>query len=406
MNQVKQITALLLAMVVLFAPALAQEGATLAVVNGVSIPAADAQWDYQSQAALYEDSEAVEEELSALREQIASQYADEELMRQQAAAMGLDQFTEAETAELTAEAENQYESMVSYYMDYFARDEMSVEEVRSATVDYFDGEGYTLEGVLADLALGEVRERLYQAVTGSFQLSEQELTDYYNARVEAEKAEYEAEPYSFEFALFGESAVTYVPAGYRAVRSLLIRFTQEQVTEMYSLTARRDEARAALAQDSGDKEAKAALEQAEQEIAAIAETVLPSIREIQNKLSTGSLFDRMMANYNEDARMEVRPFSQQGYYLRADSMLWPQEYIEAAMALSEVGQVSEPVVTCNGVYLIEYLGEVAEGPVPLNSIRDRLLEEATDTRKAELFEATLASWREGAQIELYPDSLK
>ena len=399
----------LLLLAALCGAALAQEGtadAPLAVVNGVSVPASQYVQEYQAYTFMYTDAQGSEDSLAAIREQMAQQAADAELTRQMAAALGADQLTEAELAELAAEADTQYEAMITFYLDYFAEEGLTDEEVRARTEEYFAGEGYTREGILESAREQAVLDKLYQIVTKDVLVTDEDLDAYYQARVAADQAQFEEELYNFEFALFGEGVVTYVPAGFRAVKSLLIRFEPEDVTRMYELTAQRAELQAVLGEHPDDVQAKADLATVQGAIDAIADKVMPGVREIQDKLNAGAQFDRLMAAYNEDAQIEMKPFSETGYYVRENSLLWPEEYTAAALALTEPGEVSDPVITPNGVYLIEYLGEVPAGPVPLADIRERLLREAMDDGKARAYEAALENWREGAQIELYPDSLK
>lgn len=64
------------------------------------------------------------------------------------------------------------------------------------------------------------------------------------------------------------------------------------------------------------------------------------------------------------------------------------------MLLENVGDVSEPVVSGSGVHLIRYESDVTPGAVPLEQVRDALVEEALTTLQEEYYLQQLDAWVE------------
>ena len=81
-----------------------------------------------------------------------------------------------------------------------------------------------------------------------------------------------------------------------------------------------------------------------------------------------------------------------GYYVSADSTSWDTAFRDAAMLLSNVGDVSEPVLGMSGVHIIRYESDVTPGPVPLEDVRDQLYDEALAAAREENYAALLEGW--------------
>lgn len=376
-----------------------QQDRVLAVVNGVEVSVDGIEREFQDAAAFYRECGEPDEEIQALRESLAYEAVKSEVLRQKAVELGLDQFPQDEVDACRADAENQYESMLSYYMDYFAEDGLSEEEVRAQTVAYFEESGYTVDKVVSQQLDDIAQERLYEQVTQSVEMTEAELADYYAQRVESDRQEYTENPYAFEYALSGEGAVTYVPAGFRRVRALLVRFSDTDTIGMFELLQRREQL---LADEQSNQEELQAVEQEIEEATASTRAV---IAEIQERLKAGEDFMTLMQQYNEDASAETEPFASEGSYVNSDSVVWPAEFVQAAMALQNPGDVSQPVTVYYGMYLIYYEGEAQEGPVALEKVHDALMQEAMDSKKQQTYEEQIVRWYDEASIELHLESL-
>ena len=80
--------------------------------------------------------------------------------------------------------------------------------------------------------------------------------------------------------------------------------------------------------------------------------------------------------------------------------------IDAAFALTNPGDISEPFRMNGGVCIIEYLGEVTPGEISIDTMYDTISQEALEYARAEAYEAQVNKWIDEAEIKYYPERMK
>ena len=106
-------------------------------------------------------------------------------------------------------------------------------------------------------------------------------------------------------------------------------------------------------------------------------------------------------SYNTDVAPEDA-----GYLLHADSVLWDATFLEAALALEQPGDGSEPVITSAGVHIILYAGDEPAGPLALTQEKQDLLRQAAlADKQAQALEALVGQHRSNYEIETHPEWL-
>ena len=79
----------------------------------------------------------------------------------------------------------------------------------------------------------------------------------------------------------------------------------------------------------------------------------------------------------------------------------PSSFSLAAMALEKVGDVSPKTKGASyGYYIIKYVGDAAEGPIPLDEVKESLSESLLTTKQNETYDSTLAKWVEEADFKV------
>ena len=114
----------------------------------------------------------------------------------------------------------------------------------------------------------------------------------------------------------------------------------------------------------------------------------------------------MIDQYGEDAGMKDASIRARGYAIAENSPLWAQDVRAAAMALAKVGDVSDPVRTGDGVCIVKYIGDVAEGAVPIDEIRSALTDLATENAKTAAYDAQISAWVSEADPAYYPERMQ
>ena len=314
---------------------------------------------------------------------------------------GFDVFTEEELAEIEAAANEEYQS---YYqmIDTFvmASSELTGDERKAAIDAEMGNYGFpTYDTLVEDKKYTLKVEKLVDELTKEITVTEEDVAAEYAARVEEDKAVYTADPAQYGSAVLNGAAPYYAPAGYRTVKHILVTFGEEDQAKIDELQLTISEKQA----DASEEE----MEQLNAELAAAQETAYtnlqPVIDEINAKLAEGADFDALIAEYNQDPGMND---GSEGYLVSAENNDWVTEFKDAAMALAAVGDVSEAVRSSYGIHIIRYQGDVAEGEIGLETVREALTEEVLANKQTTHINDLMTEWMDAAEVKVYEKELK
>ena len=113
-----------------------------------------------------------------------------------------------------------------------------------------------------------------------------------------------------------------------------------------------------------------------------------------------------MTEYGCDTALEEEPLRSEGYYISDNSYVNSVEYVEGAMMLEQPGQVSAPLRSMFGVHLVEYIGDVTPGEVPLADVVDAIRAAALSEKQDAYFEQHRQALLEAANVHYYPERLR
>ena len=334
-----------------------------------------------------------EETMTAMLKQFALQTGVENaVMNLKLTELGL-ALTEDEKAAATAEAKEQWDATIEDGLAYYGITEESTEEERASTqlsvLAELESMGYTEESYTADSLLYAAYDKLYAYITKDIAVTEAEITEYYNALVENDKAVYENDAAAYEqtqsmnqlAAMYGMTDyitdIYYKPAGYRLVTHILLEADEELLTAYADLQATYEEQQSTLEEGGEVTETLVTAEEVENARLAILANVQPTVDEINQKLAAGATFAELILQYTTDPGMQDAESIAAGYEVHMDSTNWVTAFRDQAFTVSNIGDVTAPVVTDYGVHILQYVADVPSGPVEL-----------TDDLKATL-EATL-----------------
>ena len=356
------------------------------------------------------------------------------VLEKKAADLGLDVLSEEEVDEAV-------ESTYTIYFDSvkstdFADTELEGEELDAAVEAKMVEYGYSTREEIAQYETdNKVLEKVRAEAVKDVTVSEEELQEAYNTHVESAMTTYGNSPSSYGTDVQNGSTIYYVPAGYRYVKHILIEFTDEdsqaisdlesQISEKQTELTTAETSLADLGEDaSADDEATAQnrvtlSETVEARTAEIADletqladakeaayaAIQPTVDEVLEKIAAGEDFDALIEQYGQDPGMETSPAKENGYPVTADSTNWVTEFRDAAMALENVGDVSEPVRSEYGIHIIKYVSDAAEGEVGLDAVREALESEVLAQKQDEAYTAAVEAWVEEADAKIYKDRL-
>ena len=113
-----------------------------------------------------------------------------------------------------------------------------------------------------------------------------------------------------------------------------------------------------------------------------------------------------MAEKNQDPGMMSGVTAEKGYAVSADMTSFDSAFVEAAMALENIGDVSGKVRgNAYGYYIIKYVGDEPVGPVDIETVRDTITSSLLSTKQNDFYNETLAKWVEEADFKVDLKSL-
>ena len=339
------------------------------------------------------------------------------VLEKKAADLGLDVLSDEEKAEV----EESVDSTYTLYSDsvksaYFADTELEGEELDAAVEAKMAELAYpTREELVESETNAKVLEKVRDEAVKDVTVSEEELQEAYNTHVESAMTTYGNSPSSYGTDVQNGATIYYVPAGYRYVKHILIEFTDEdsqaisdlesQISQKQTELSTAETSLADLGEDaSADDEATA------QNRATLSETVearTAEIADLESQLEDAkeAAYAAIQPTVDEDPGMQTSPAKENGYPVSADSTNWVTEFRDAAMALENVGDVSEPVRSEYGIHIIKYVSDAVEGEVGLDAVRDALETEVLTQKQDEAYTAAVDAWVAEADAKIYKDRL-
>lgn len=298
--------------------------------------------------------------------------------------------------------------------------------------------GYTREYFVQSQTATVQNDLLYQHVTEGVAVTDEEVKAEFDSRVASQKETYDATPTAYASAVNSGTTVYYTPAGYRGVKNLLIGIPAEKQTELDAMSSTietaqtvLDDAQAQLdelnAEDTAayDEETKTAHDE---QVAALNETVaqsqatidetqaqldaateavfaelLVTAQDVLAKAQAGEDFDELIATYGADTGMTTEPNKSRGYLVCDGLAIYEQSFQDAAMALANVGDISDLVETSYGYHILQYAADVTPGEAEYtedvqNEIRESLLTTAKDAA----YDAAITQWVSEAEVKTFP----
>lgn len=368
--------------------------------------------------------------------QFALQYLYEEaLLLNKAKELGMDTLTDEEKASIAQKTSEEFEEEVQYYLENYFKitDESSQEDkdnARAQLLALFESDGYTLEAAIQQAEQQEIENHVRASATKGVEASEQEIIDYFNTLVEADKEASETDPAEYvhnremyeQYSAYYPgyfSPSYYIPANYRGILHILLKPEDTLLENWKGLSARLEEnsseeestagtdPETAAAPDGTDAEATAAPEATEEPVTAemveaarqaILDSLKVKIDDIQARLAKGESFESLIAEYGEDPGMEDAETLKNGYIIHPESIIYAAPFTKAAAALEKVGDISEPVLTDFGVHILYYLRDIEPGPVELTDAMKAELKSALDTAlQDEAYDMALGNWTKEAE---------
>ncbi|MBR6767596.1 MAG: peptidylprolyl isomerase [Clostridia bacterium] len=377
--------------------------------------AADARAEYDYVASMYAQyGMSVDGYEDMIKQSVLDAMVEKEILMDKATELGLDVLSEEDNAAMAAEADAMFESYISTYQSYFAADGASEEEVRANTVAYLESAGITAEVLQADMVTNYIHEKLYDYAVEGVAVTDEDVKAAYEEKVAASQEDY-LDEYTYNSDRTSGAAIAWNPEGYRAVKHVLVQFDDTQAalyneldSALDSLTAEMEalenpEEAAEDAEPRTKEEIQADMQDLGVEIEGLYSQLLPEAQEVIDAFNAGTSFEDLIAKYNDDPGMQSEPIKTIGYAVSNQEGYWDPAFIKGAMAIEEVGQISQPVYGSYGIHIIYYMADITPGAVAFEEIADAVEAEALEAKIAETYNGKVEAWVEEADPVYYFD---
>lgn len=312
----------------------------------------------------------------------------DKLIAQRATELGLTELSEADLTQIRQQAAANYETQLADYVAF--SDDPG--ETRESAAKKLEAEGVTLESVVESLKQSWWSQKYFEHIVKDVTVTDDEIQACYDALLTAQREEFTAYPEDFEYAHANGELVVFRPEGYRAVRDILVSFSAADADVVATLTEQ--------------IELGTADENAREQIDAMYETLNDTVKEVQDKLNDGQPFESLMDAYGCSPALKDGQMRSEGYFITAGSFYNSLEFVEGSMMLEQPGQVSAPLRSPYGLHLVQYVGDVTPGEVPLADVRDAVAAEALKQKQNEYYEQQRDALLEAAQVKYYPERLR
>ena len=362
--------------------------------------------------------------IAAAQEYAVTALKNDMVLRAKAKELGLDTLTEEENAKLQEELEKRTASdRAQVKAEFFADTELEGNALEEAITAKMDELGRTKE-YYTELISAEIKDtKLKDYICKDVTITDEEIQADFDSKVAADQEKYAENAGSYANAANGSTTLYWAPAGVRRVKQILIKFKDEDSKAISDAQAKvtaannkitsaqavlDDEAAAEDAKTAAQADldaAKAELEAAQAELDAAKKAAFANIDAdadaVVEALANGEDWAKVSEEKNEDPGMKPgEATAELGYAVAAGMTRFDAAFVDAAMALEKIGDVSGKVASDTyGYYIIKYESDVPEGAIALDSVKDSIHDALLSSAQDQVYDTTVAEWVEAAGVK-------
>jgi len=226
-----------------------------------------------------------------------------------------------------------------------------------------------------------------EALAAEYEPSDKAIEEYYETYVSTQQTYLEGDLSYYDY-YASESLNLYMPAGFRYVKNLLIAIPEDKFNEI-------NELRIAGKDEEADALRDAELEKLQERAGMVYE-----------KLQNGANYEEMLAQYGEDPGMkEGAANAETGYRLYAGTSTLEPNFLAGALALQKPGDISKPIGSDYGYYIIKFESESEAHAYPLEEVWDGIRDVLIAQRSSEYYEEMYENWKRQAEIVEFKENL-
>ena len=391
--------------------------------------------------------------MSSLTDNVLNSLVERSVLLAKAKELGLDQLTDEEKTKIEENTASQLDSLRKSAATEFSLDlETQLEEINAK----LDEIGYTEEvvrkGMTESLLITKAEDYAVKDVT----VTEDEIVADFNSKVEAAKTSYESDLSAYGKAVLNGTTVYYRPAGYRNVKQILIKYSDEDSALVSNIQTALDNViteqnnaanvMAKLGVANMDElanqvtvtlkpatETPTATVEVESSVSAfeegLDETVAATAVTIAEAKAKRAFLEQQLADAKAKALANITPEADEvlaalaeahnddpgmkagaanaatGYPVCEGFTQFDAAFVEGAMALQNVGDYSDKIEGSYGYYIIQYTSDVVEGAVDMETVHDTISSSLLSSKQSTVRDEVVAQWVKDANATINKDIL-
>ena len=303
------------------------------------------------------------------------------IVRHYAAQNGYE-LTDEKKDELTAQVQTALDSMREYLESYLSAYGYTGDELAAAVEEQLSQTGYSEESLTESAELNDILSFIYDKATADVTVTEDEVKEAFDTKVAEQKENY-ADIDTFINDYINENEILYTPENVRLMECIYIARPDGEATPGEATAEEAATADEATAEEAADIASLTGYAKAEAVVAAIA---------------GGEDFEEAMKAYNEDSSTEEQML--RGYPVAAESTTYSEEFHSGAMALENVGDVTDVIVTDYGYFILRYAKDLESGEVDFEARKDAETEETLTNKKNDAYTAFVNQILDDADMQI------
>ena len=146
-----------------------------------------------------------------------------------AAELGMDKLTDEETEEAKTAGQENFDSDIEFYIKNYMTDTEGVDEetLKTKAREELEAMGYSVDDYITSATKKKVDAKLKEYAIKDVTVTDEEIQEDFDAKVESDKTTYAENPGSWAVAANNGTTLYYTPAGVRRVKQILTKFTEE-----------------------------------------------------------------------------------------------------------------------------------------------------------------------------------
>ncbi|MGI5850459.1 MAG: SurA N-terminal domain-containing protein [Christensenellales bacterium] len=332
-----------------------------------------------------------ESQVQTIRDSILQEFVEYTLIMQHAKELNMPGLSDEDLKSIASDMKAVYDGAYSTAKAQVAQDAQAADSTDASEVTNDDprvkeivdelltGVGYYNGSLEATLTRTKVKSNVKDFLSKDYNPTDSDVKEFYDAQLKEQKEVLDNSPSSIT-TYENSDTLIYVPKGIKYLKNLLIALPSDIQTQLSGY-------RSAGSDDEADK---------------LRDAELKKIKEKTDEAYQAALkdFDAALEKYGEDPGIESYP---EGYRIYKGISNYDSDFVDAGLALENIGDISKPTASDFGYFIIKYASQMQPGTTSFEDAKERLLENMKTQYREDTYSSAYNGWESSAKMTEYKD---